>query len=462
MIVEPSLNGRQHPSRGKTGLLRHILETARIRSTHARRISQISFSIADQALSSGGMFLANIALARTQTKQEYGLFALSYSIFTFLAGLHNGAIVEAFTIYGSGRYHRYFPQYSTLMWRSHILLGVGWTIVLLLVWWIAALFSPSLSSHSLLGLGLTCAFLLSGNFVRQIMYIRRRPDLAARFSLVFFVVVATVLWFFTRFRDLNSFTTFAAVGMAWIAAGLIYWRELPQVSSVEKFITLEPSYWNEHWKYCRWVLVTGFVFQLTNQAFYWLVGGLLSVSEVANLRAMYLMVTPVDQLFIAMSSLVLPMMAFRFVDKRTIELISLWKIYGMANVLIAVVFGVVVSVIGKPMIHLLYGGRFDDVAGLLLPVLAFLPLATGIGNSANVALKSIEKPKLVFYGYLASGGATFLIGIPLVKYVGLRGAAYGMVLSAFVYAFTLLVALFHSVYPTIDGVAVFSSLTSRR
>ncbi len=60
-----------------------------------------------------------------------------------------------------------------------------------------------------------------------------------------------------------------------------------------------------------------------------------------------------------------------------------------------------------------------------------------IGNSMNAAMKSVEKPNLVLYAYLASGAATFAIGIPLVMSLGVRGAVYGMVVSAAVYATTL-------------------------
>jgi len=51
------------------------------------RVRQAAFSIADQAFFVGGTFLANVILARTQTKEEYGMFVLSYSVFTFLTGL---------------------------------------------------------------------------------------------------------------------------------------------------------------------------------------------------------------------------------------------------------------------------------------------------------------------------------------------------------------------------------------
>ena len=58
----------------------------------------------------GGTFTVNLILARTQTKEEYGMFPLSYSFFTFLAGLHNAAILEPYTVFGSGRHRARFPE----------------------------------------------------------------------------------------------------------------------------------------------------------------------------------------------------------------------------------------------------------------------------------------------------------------------------------------------------------------
>src|SRR5437879_665050 len=166
------------------------------------------------------MFLANVLLARVRSKEEYGMFALSYSIYTFLSGLHNAAILEPFTVYGSGRYHRDFPSYARLMWRSNAVLGLAVTVVLLLIW--------------------------------------------------------------------------------------------------------QGLHWTEHWKYARWVLATALVFQFMTQGYYWLLAGFLSVKEVAEFRAMHILVSPVDQAFGAMTLVILPMMAFRYASKKFTSLASLW------------------------------------------------------------------------------------------------------------------------------------------
>jgi O-antigen/teichoic acid export membrane protein len=86
----------------------------------------------------------------------------------------------------------------------------------------------------------------------------------------------------------------------------------------------------------------------------------------------------------------------------------------------------------------LYAGRFDNLAPLLY-LLALLPLLMGIGNTINDALKAAERPKLVFYAYLASGAATFVVGVPMVIRYGLLGAVMGVLSSAAAYTCALII-----------------------
>src|SRR5882762_8551934 len=110
------------------GWLRSTLATIPVRA----RLMPVAYSFGDQALAVGANFLANVMLARTQTKKEYGMFALSYSIFTFLSGLHNSAILEPCTVYGSGRYRSRFSEYLRLMVWANAFVGLMLSILVLL------------------------------------------------------------------------------------------------------------------------------------------------------------------------------------------------------------------------------------------------------------------------------------------------------------------------------------------
>jgi O-antigen/teichoic acid export membrane protein len=184
------------------------------------------------------------------------------------------------------------------------------------------------------------------------------------------------------------------------------------------------------------VLVTALVFQLTAQAYFWMVAGFLSVRDVAELRALYNLALPVDQIFAAVSVLVLPQMALLFATRELGKLRHLWWKCSLLFFGISAAFAMLVSFESLPLLHFVYGGKFDNAAPLLRWY-ALLPVVMGIGNAANAALKAVEKPQAVFYAYLTSGAATFVFGIALVMHLGLRGAVYGMLLSGASYTAVL-------------------------
>ncbi len=417
------------------------------------RAKQFALGLTDQGLSVGGMFLVNVALARTQTKEEYGMFALSYSIFTFLAGLHNAAVLEPFTVYASGRYRARFTTYLRLMMRSNVLAGLtlsaGLLLTCLLLRWVA----PSLLSPSLLGLSLTVAFILTGSFLRRSFYVVRQPGLAAGTSLVFFAAVASLLWLAAKTRELNGFSVFLILALGWVIAGLAFVRKLPLGNLQSAFLDSEPHYWREHWAYTRWVLATAFVFQFMHQGYYWLVAGFLSVKEVGELKAMYVLIAPVEQIMISLSFLFLPALAAKYVAQNMDAFFAFWKRYALLIVGLTLIFALGVRLVGSQVIHVLYAGKFDELAPLLF-LLALVPLLMGIGNTMSDAIRAAEKPRLVFYAYVSSALATFLLGVPLVIYFGLHGAAYGMLVSAAAYTGTLALAFRLSVHKRIIPSAV--------
>ena len=361
------------------------------------------------------------------------MFALSYSVFIFLAGLHNSAILEPYTVYGSGRYRNHFSKYLRLMVRVNVFVGLLLTMMVLLVCLVLYWAAPQLVSSALLGLGLTVGVLLSGIFMRRVFYIQRRPAFAAQASLICFVTVACALWLVTRAHLLNGFSVFVILALGWIAAGLGLRRKLARGDRGPSFLESEPGYWSEHWKYSKWILSSTLVFLLATQGYYWIVAGFLTVKQVAELRVMQILIAPIDQVFVALSYLVIPALAARYASNRMGSFLSFSKHYALAVGSTATLFALLVRLTGKPVIHWLYSGRFDDLAPMLY-ILAFLPLTMGIGNVLSSALNAAEKPKFVFLAYVCSGAATLLGGIPLVIHFGLRGAVLGLLLSAATYS----------------------------
>src|SRR6266705_234526 len=138
------------------------LRSARAAIPARSRLMPVAYSFADQALAAGGSFLVGLAVARTQTKQEYGMFALSYSFYVFLTSIHNSVILEPYTVYDSGRYRERFSEYLRLMLRCNTTLGLSLSGTLVLACLMLKWLAPQWTSRALWGLALTVGVLLSG------------------------------------------------------------------------------------------------------------------------------------------------------------------------------------------------------------------------------------------------------------------------------------------------------------
>jgi O-antigen/teichoic acid export membrane protein len=133
---------------------------------------------------------------------------------------------------------------------------------------------------------------------------------------------------------------------------------------------------------------------------------------------------------------VLPLLSAHYAAQKISHLLSAWKWYAITITAVTVSFFLFIRAFGRPLTHLLYGGRYDDMVPLLT-TLVLLPVVMGVGNTMSAALKAAESPRLVFWAYVASGTVTFVAGVPLVARFGLRGAVYGMLLSGTSYTTAL-------------------------
>jgi hypothetical protein len=70
----------------------------------------------------------------------------------------------------------------------------------------------------------------------------------------------------------------------------------------------------------------------------------------------------------------------------------------------------------------------------------------------------MERPDLVFRSYVASGLTTAIVGVPLVRSFGLRGAVYGMLISAGMYTTGMLVGLLQSVRSSANRISLSSAV----
>lgn len=403
--------------------------------------TKLFYSLSNQVLLVGATFLANIALARTSTETEYGTFVLMYSIFTFLSGVHNALIVEPYTVFASGRYRARFPDYLQLILRVSFVVGLVFAVSLFLLAGAVFVLVPDWFSPTMLGLAAGVLFLLTGALFQRTFYVSLDSRSAARMSAFFFTMVCLCLAGLFYAGAITGLSVFLSLALGWIVVSPMFFRKYPVRPGASRFLSDHPDYWRCHWRYSRWVLATALFFLLLNQGYYWIVVGLLTVEDVAKLRAVQNVVLPVNLIFTSISLLILPRMALIFQQHAMDGLIPFTRQMARAMLGTAVGFAVLIWIIGTPVLHLMYAGKYTDSVHLLY-ILGLTPIALGLGHVFNDALKAMERPRWVFYAYVAGGGVTLFAGVPLVLNFGLVGAVWGIVASSLAYGLMLIGGFF--------------------
>jgi O-antigen/teichoic acid export membrane protein len=76
----------------------------------------------------------------------------------------------------------------------------------------------------------------------------------------------------------------------------------------------------------------------------------------------------------------------------------------------------------------LYDGQYGEYAHLLW-LLALLPLAGAVGVTVSSVLRALERPNHVFWAQLVSTVLTLTVGLALLAWWGISGAAVGFLIN---------------------------------
>jgi O-antigen/teichoic acid export membrane protein len=217
-----------------------------------------SLALADQALFAGAQFVLNIVLARWLAPDQYGAFAVAYSVYLLASAVHNALLVEPMIVFGSGRYLEKRRSYLGIVLRGHGLLIVPTALILFgggsLV---GRLYSP-LVGHALYALSCALPLTLLMELTRRAFYIEMRPGRAAAGGAIYFGVLLAILLGLRTEQILtpaSAILAMAAAALMTAGSQLVWlrsrWSHLSGSLSAGSVAT-------EHWSYGRWALASVF------------------------------------------------------------------------------------------------------------------------------------------------------------------------------------------------------------
>jgi len=392
-------------------------------------------AVLDQGLISGSNFMVAILLARWLIPEQYGAYALAFSIFLFVSGFHNALLLEPMSVFGRASYDKQLPAYFGKMVRLHFLVAAFLT--LLLGAGIALFYHLTTNrviTAALLGCCISIPLILLFWLCRRGAYLQLSSHLAAVGASVYCVLLIGFLFLIKTLHWLSTFTAFLIQSLAAGATGvllLVFLR--PKFGSASG--PASSAIARQHWRYGRWVVATAFVCWLSGNAYYLIVGAFLRMEDVAALRALQNFALPLMQFLTAVSLLVLPWAAARLVSEpenfqRRIHQVTLLLV-GAACLYLGSVWA-----FGDRLIGMLYGGKYTEFGYLLIFIAAPVVL-TAASQGNTIALQAMQLPSDIFLAYAIAGVATVVPGIPLTRHWGLRGVAAGLVVSSAAYSLTI-------------------------
>ncbi len=407
--------------------------------SHGRRLVWVgkgALALMDQGLLSGSTFLISILLARWLSRNEYGAYALGFSIFLLLAGFYNAFFLEPMSVFGPQSYSRCLTAYIKSLFGLHFVLafflsmltGAG-VILLRLIKADQALASATW------GVSIAVPCVLFYWLCRRAVYLKLAPGLAVASSATYCLALVILLLGFKRLGWLSPFTGFLIQSLAAIpAAGML-------LASLKSGGNRRPGpsdfdILRQHWRYGRWVAGTTVVHWLSGDAYYVIVGALLPMQALGAFRALRNFASPFNQFLTAITLLVLPWAASRFAEEGGMGLLrrtrQLTWLFGGG----ALLYFIAIWLFGNRVMSFVYAGRYNEFSRLL--ALATAPLLlTAVSVGSEVAVQAMQAPSEVFLAYAVSGALTILAGIAFTYYWGLAGGLVGILISSVAFWLTI-------------------------
>lgn len=390
-----------------------------------------TLAVLDQGLFSGSNFVVSVLLARWMSESDYGAYSVAYSIFLLVSGFYNVLLLEPMTIFGPVRHRAHFPAYFGQLTRLHGAGAVGAALVLVAVAGIARIVaSESAVVNAFLGLGLAHGLMLFFWLTRRACYVEQRTDKALSGTLVYSVItIAGAACLYTA-DLLTPLSVFVAIGVAGVIAGIVQARILFRVHRAPASADPLPigMVARENWDYGRWMIIASIAQWFSTWAYFVLAGGMLSLEDVAGLKAIQNLILPMTQVFTAFILLFTPWAAQRFAQRgiKALER-AIWG-YTVLEVGIWLIYFLVMLLVQDPVFDILYGDKFAE-SRWMLPYFMLLPLAVALTTGWKYGLRIIEQTWTIMIIHLISACTTLTAGLYLIGSSGLKGAVFGILLS---------------------------------
>jgi O-antigen/teichoic acid export membrane protein len=385
-----------------------------------------SIAILDQTLFNGIHLLLSILLARWLEPGQYGIFAITYSILVLFGAFHMAILIEPMLIFGTGKYKDKFDKYLGVLISGNFFLTLSASFILIVISiFIGNIYNKNMQL-ALFGLAISLPFILLLWLLRRAFYVNLEPGWSTMGGIAYSGLLLFVVLFLNSKKWLSVATCYLSMGLCSLLISLfLIYRLKPK--KVFIFDSDSPGIRKDHFRYGRWSLGTNALTWGVNNAYFVFLPTLIGLEGVAALRALMNLSTPIIQTNSALSFLLLPILCRHRLEnirkmKKTMDF------FLVVFISAAAVYLFILLLFGKRLMELVYAGKYSEFSRLI-PLVALLPLGSGMTLVLENTLRSMEKPDKVFWSYLAGTFVAIAGAILMANIFGLRGVLYGYNIS---------------------------------
>jgi O-antigen/teichoic acid export membrane protein len=391
-------------------------------------LSKGLWAVTDQGLFALTNFSVSVLLGRWLSKDDYGAFAIAFSVLLLMGTVHTGLLTEPMLVLGPGRFRQHIPVYVRRLVPLHFAVTSAMAVLLSLIVVVLMLLQPDLRlAGTLIALAASAPAILLLWLMRRACYLESLPHVAAAAGLAYAVLVPAGMLVLTRADVLTAGDALILLGLSSLPPALWLLRRLTRsgLDSDPTALVSASTIARAHWEYGRWALGSGLVSWVPANAVVLALPLWHSLADAATLRVASTLILPVLHVQGALAPLLTPTLVRARLSG---QLRSTAIMAGVSLLALSVAYAPLVLLFGPELAEVLFGGQYS-IDGPTLWLLAAIPLAAAFSGISTAVLRAMERPDHVLWAYVAATGVTVLVGLPLVHRYSVDGALGSMLLS---------------------------------
>lgn len=385
------------------------------------------FAAADQVLISLTNFLATVMVARYATPTDLGVYAVGFSALTLTRNTMEGLVIQPLNVYGAGMGDDEFAAYASSTAVIQFALACLTAAVSALGGWLLMQSGNDVAGPALFGLWFVLSFWQLQEFVRRLLYTRRRVLAAFINTLLGSLTRLGLLWWWGRAATLNGVRGLEAIGWGaviallaglWANRRVWCWRSLSL-----------PETWQRNWDFGRWMMGSTLANWISVEFYPVLTAGMVSFAAAGAYRAIQNLVAPIHALLRATDTFLTPRAAAGFQNEGAPAVRRVLRLIYIFNGLPVLALLGFALVFPRQILGFLYGETYLPYSpGVVLMAIfyalwfAYWPLQT--------VLKASRQSKPIFVANLLAIGLMFSLGLLAIRWWGVYGTLAGQILNA--------------------------------